>query len=445
MDFLRAIKLQRLSSELSSDNKEEKRKFQPLKYLVALILLLIVTSVLFSLKPSVQAFAYLPEDTSFYWQWADKPAISGNFDDFQLLDFSQSQASLSALQTILQETFMLSEEIIWFKQTNSETDNFLLKLTGTLSKEELKLLATQNQNMHFKLLAKDVLLISPDQSLAERLQINATDKFSQSLHHEGINIYLAAKNFENFVKVGKILTLDFSLEADVFVHLDSNKFDVYQTQSQEQASAWQGLVLPDKAKTILAFAEKKLENKAQWQALLSADIFTALPESILDRPELQDQQILFWENRAGEYLLASRQNFSEVMTLFIDNLPLEAESRLLPDGTSYQALVLADLVWQELAWPGQKAWQVANMFVLEQGGFYYLSNSEQLLKSLATQTPTTDSAKCLQPSESLIDWFFLDKQGLISLKLADFIPKEADLFQSLTYSTQFKRGLRLCW
>ncbi len=178
---------------------------------------------------------------------------------------------------------------------------------------------------------------------------------------------------------------------------------------------------------------------------MSADIFTALPESILYRPELQDQQILFWENRAGEYLLVSRQNFTDVMTLFIDNLPLEPESRLLPDGTSYEALVLADLAWQELAWPGQKAWQVANMFVLEQAGFYYLSNAEQLLKSLANQTLIADSAECLQPSESLADWFFLDKQGLISLKLADFIPKEADLFQSLTYSDQFKHGLRLCW
>lgn len=445
MDFLSIAKSQEQTQEQSFLQRLKLQKLQPLKYLVALVFVIFLFFIWFSLKPSLTAFDFVPQDTNFYWQWANKSAIAGDFDTFGALAQETSQAQLAKVNGLLQEAKSLAEEIVWFKIVGSEADNFLVKISGTLSKEELKLLNSNILNLHLDLLSNDILLISPDEKLKDTLQSNLANKFISASHQSGLNIYLHKADLDKFIKGDKNLWQNFIVEDEIFVHLDKQIFDVYTLGKKDLSFDWQQVSVPKNAQTLLAFSDQKTQMSDTWKSIIGPKIFSKLPAHILSREELQNTQLLLWEKESGEYLLAAPQDLRVLAPLFLEKLALKEEKQLLADGTAYQALVLADLQWQDLSWTGQTAWQFDNLSVLQLNNFYYLSNSQDLLRSLAESGDNQDILLCASEQDRVEDWLKLSNKQLDDLNLRDFLASKANSMQVLHYSNEIFNGLRFCW
>lgn len=445
MDFLSIAKSQEQTHEQSFLQRFKLPKLQPLKYLVALVFVGVLFFIWFSLKPSLAAFDFVPEDANFYWQWADKSAITGAFDTFGGLEQESSQRQLAKINGLLQEVKNLAEEIVWFKKAGSEADHFLLKITGTLSKDELKLLNENSLNLHLDLLSKDILLVSPDENLKNNLQSNLASKFISASHQSGINIYLQAAAADKFIKGDKNLWQSFLEGDEIFVHLDKQIFDVYTLGKKDLAFDWQQVLVPKNGQALLAFSDQKTQMTTPWQKIIGPNIFSKLPAHILSREELQNTQLLLWEKESGEYLLAAGQDLRPLAPLFLDKLVLKEEKQLLPDGTAYKALVLDDLQWQDLAWPNQKAWQLENLSILQLKDFYYLSNSQSLLQSLANLDTNQELLACASEYDKVSDWLKLSDKQLESLKLREFLLGSTKSVQIVNYSSEIFNGLRFCW
>lgn len=445
MDFLSIAKSQEQTQEQSFLQRLKLQKLQPLKYLVALVFVIFLFFIWFSLKPSLTAFDFIPSDTNFYWQWANKSVIAGDFDTFGGLEQGLASAQLAKVNGLLQEAKSLAEEIIWFKIVGSEADNFLVKISGTLSKEELKLLNSNTLNLRLDLLSNDILLISPDEKLKDTLQSNLANKFISASHQSGLNIYLHKADLDQFIKGDKNLWQNFIVEDEIFVHLDKQIFDVYTLGKKDLSFDWKQVSVPENAQTLLAFSDQKTQMSAPWKSIIGPKIFSKLPAHILSREELQNTQLLLWEKESGEYLLAAPQDLRVLAPLFLEKLALKEERQLLADGTAYQALVLADLQWQDLSWQGQTAWQFDNLSVLQLNNFYYLSNSQDLLRSLVESGDNQDILLCASEQDRVEDWLKLSNKQLDDLNLRDFLASKANSMQVLHYSNEIFNGLRFCW
>ncbi|MCB9802954.1 hypothetical protein H6761_02970 [Candidatus Nomurabacteria bacterium] len=444
MDFLELVKDNSAGVEQSLTPGKEKKKFQPLVYLVALILVVLSLAFWFSLKPSLQAFDFLPEETSFYWQWADPGALKLSEADFPGLNYQIAQEKLVQIQDLLQENSALLEEVIWFKK-DTEQDYFLLKIKGALSKEELNFLNQRTTTVKLTALTKQIFLVSSESEQKDKFQALVLEKFLLAKGQSGVNLYLSPEMSQVLIKKSAELSFPWSDQESLFVHLDQNKINFYQATKTEENFSWEQALIPKKGRAILAFDDFQDLEPSSWQAFLTSEIFQSLPVQNLQRDEFLNQQVLLWENEAGQYLVVSPQDLRPSVVLFLESLPLKEESRTLADGTLYQELVLADLEWQKLAWPEQDAWQLANLVLLEQDGLYYLSNSVELLGSLGKNAVSDEIAPCLEGQKELAQWIFLDQSVLESLKLPETFVEFDHFWQFMAYHDHSSQGWQFCW
>ena len=157
MDFISLVK------------KEKKRySFKWIQVAAAALVLFILAlfSTFWSTEPDVSAHDFLPANTTFYYQWANKNAFNQDLDKYELFDQSIAQEHLNEVAGMMGPNFSKVEELIWFRTEVGMGDAYLLRFSG-LSDKYLVELATSHPEVYFYKPINNILFIGPDEATAQ--------------------------------------------------------------------------------------------------------------------------------------------------------------------------------------------------------------------------------------------------------------------------------------
>lgn len=131
--------------------------------------------------------SYLPDSTNFYYHFTDNRSWEKEvLADYPGLDLTVPRSQIEKLQTLLGVSFLNSKEIVWFRINQSQGDNYLLRLSP-LQKKVLQQLQTDNPDLYFKQLDRDILLIAESSQLANT-SISTENRFVATQKEQGISL-----------------------------------------------------------------------------------------------------------------------------------------------------------------------------------------------------------------------------------------------------------------
>jgi hypothetical protein len=428
----------------------------PVTYIMALVVVLVLSAWWFSVKPEYSAYNFLPENTSFYYQWSDR--------EWQLsqptLIFSNStpQAKITDIDNILDMMMGQVAEVIWFQIDNQAQDNYLIRFIGNLTKQEIEYLAEAHPDWRFERVNDQILLLTQQESLLEQLPIAPVDKFLSAQKDTGQNIYFNIAQAPEFLAKTAQYLETVVAEQDIFLHLTfdgrHNLVDVYYIKDSEapvEGMSWSQAKLPRKFQVALAM-DGILREDSQWlDQNLITKLFSDAPNfDVLDKDVLSElwQQSLLIKNDEN-WLWVSHQDWQENIFALLDSFDVKEVSKTLPDGTLYTEFVKNKEVEFEYSdFVEQTYWRMDDLFGVQVDNLYYLSNSEDEIKQTMAHGRLAGDmwAGCgLNTSSLVTDWTHLEAQDLNMLDLGQDLLNDIKKIDIFAYQNHVTAGFRLCF
>lgn len=429
-------------------------------YAFALLLFVAIGMIWLSFKADQNLLNFLPETTSFYYQWqVDKdkqpPLVAWLQNNLQ-------QDAKIDLDILGPEFLDNTKDIVWFKLEGSEVNYYFFKAKTNFDKKEIKELLS-NKNFSWHLLAKNILVLANDVDF--KLDFQAQENLSTGPHFfnpSGENIFFSSQKPEFLTDIlaqvgdealfsGEKLWWQIDTEANL---KQVNIYQANNNQAAEQLSkalTWQDLKIISKPRLLL-FGEN-----------LSADNIKFLKENILSTVNSQAPHLKFgenfWQNFAsnsfyffdqdGDWFLSKEEDWYPALSSLKSEFEPVAKVRSLPDGTLYTELLKnKEVKVENLSWQTKAYWKMQDFYGVDIEAKHYLSNSEILVKDLlANSGDFSDNLQncAINEDEKLSDLIFLDKTAASQLNLAKVLG-EVDKFVLLfAYQSSQTQGLRLCW
>ncbi len=355
-----------------------------------------------------------------------------------------------------------TREIIWFKIADSETNYYFIKAKNSFNKKELKELFN-NKSFSWYLVEKNILAIAsqPDLKLDFVSQDNP-DIDPHFFNPSGENIFFSAQKPEFLTDIlAQVGDKAFSVGEKLWWQIDTEdnlkQINIYQLRTEHEA---------DQIANALTWGDLKIISKPRLLLFgenLNTDNIKFLKENILSIVNSQAPHLKFgenfWQNNAlhsfyffdqdGDWFLSKKDDWYPALSSLSSEFSIVTKTRSLPDGTLYTELLKnKETKIEKLSWQDKAYWQMQDFYGVDIAEQNYLSNSENLVKDLLSNS--ADFAEQFQncainEDEKLTNLIFLDKIASSQLKLGDFLA-EVDKFVLLfEYQGSQTQGIRLCW
>ncbi|MDD5749737.1 MAG: hypothetical protein PHO91_03050 [Patescibacteria group bacterium] len=433
------------------------KKNKPKAYFWLIVPAIIVFALPFSLflypkKEALPLSYYLPEGVSFYLEldtdfWAQDIQGAYHWFDLQSLDnlhqeqFEQWGPYFSRL-----------EKIILFKTGDSQrADNFLLYFSRLPDKSYLKKWQAEHSGYRWQSVGRHILLVVPQDSedFAFGQKYFYQPNSSEQPFFSFYGSILAWPEF--LLPLADILSAWQSDDAImVFVSPDGRQIDFGRTARSVATRDFSGLRAIADTDFALAFSDL-LDTKDFFAELLKQTV-GSLPYHSLAGQGLADivsapKALLAKDNG---WLLAGESEAVIDILRFLNVLVVKEVAKILPDGTPYYELVAdKEQSFAEHELKGRVYRQFGDIYSLELGDFYYLTNQEDFAKELIINPRYLENLlACGKTQNLLISDFFWLKTAKIddgnSLKNL-FLSQNIDYFRAFAYYQSDFSGVRVCF
>jgi hypothetical protein len=411
-------------------------------------------------KSFPKALDYLPPETNFYYQWVGQEALQPEYLGVPVFFVYQvPNIHLEKVRSLLTSSWPAVGELIWFQTDQAE--GYIIQFKDRLPKDFFNNLKKNHPEYFLAHPQSAILLVSASSELMAKLSSPAPRSEAGQLAPAGINIYYQTEQLPQFLlglhsNLVSLLTkpevwLNFFLNKNK--HGEINIFQKGNAQGLVVQNYWSALRVPKDFTLALGLTASSSSASAEIiKTRLVKPFFTSLASYNLDSRELTkylDGQAAIFQV-GDSWLLVAQKDFKPQLGDLADNLQLKELKKVLPDGTAYVELVTSDeQLIKELDFRGQKFWQIADLFGLNLGGYYYLSNSRPIIEGLILAPGSINSLASLCPSkrQQLInDFIYLQSASLPQGDLKQFLDNYH--FQDLelsSFTNHDWQGLKLCF
>lgn len=427
---------------------------------VVLLILLITSFVVIKLWPKQAQqpiLAYLPSETSFYFHFTESKEWGKDIlVEYPLVDSTVLATQINQLGDWLGVSFLNSKEIVWFRVGQSLQDNYLLRISP-LQKNVLQEIQEKYPNLYFKQLAKDTLLIASSEQLANSINEAALNDDLVVSYDRGINMYWQFTASPEFLEpLEPFLTGLFS-SGEVKLNIVKtdggqrivNFYDVDASLDQDSFPSYK---VPDSYDLALAFSQytpddiKMGLNNSIVQAVVDSFPYKNLsPKTMAE--QILNGAVIFQRN--DDWLLIFFEEPEAVILDFLDSFALDEVRKVLPDGTAYTELVVnPEQARQEIAFANKIYYQIANLYLYQEGQVNYLSNNQPILQEIIDkgQLATIMWSNCLPTDAKVGDFLQINSETLSEGPIKAYLRAMAiDKLQIASYRTDGIEGLQLCF
>jgi hypothetical protein len=428
------------------------------------ILILGVVAMFFLPKKSSQPLLmYLPQSTNFYYHWSDKTAFENlDISKIVVIDSQEPSTKIAKLKNLLQDGFLNTNEIIWFKTNSSSEDNYLLHLDE--GQQISKWLVANHPEYSYLLIEDDVLLLSIDSWLPNHYTEQAKIDMAVNNIGSGVNIFWSKNEAPIFLaSLSDWLKLDSGLP-NIYANINQQKdaqlnIHVWQAKLRQMINASSASEWPNKANfplgadLILGFGDHESDK---WQNVLSESIlqpiFTDLPYYRLSIEKIREQILknnyIYLADKS--WLMVSKEDWQAKINDWVPNLSLKEEKNRLPDGTVYTEYVSGEeAVFENLSYQGNAYWHYGAYYGAQIDQNFYLSNSESLIQAtLATKYKLQSN---VQQCEIAGNYQIIDLVQINSTKIKDesikkgLLDKNINNLTIISYENDRQIGFRACF
>lgn len=414
-------------------------------------------------KSSQPLLMYLPQSTNFYYHWSDQDAFENlDISKIVVIDSREPAAKLTKLKNLLQDGFLNTSEIIWFKTEASSEDNYLLHLDK--GQQISKWLVANHPEYSYLLIEDDTLLLSSDPWLPNNYIEQTKIDVAVNNLGSGVNIFWSKNEAPIFLAaLSDWLKLDSGLP-NIYANINQQKdgqlnIHVWQSKLRQLINAsslaeWPNTAnFPIGADLILGFGDHEADK---WQNVLSESIlqplFADLPYYRLTAQKIEEQILknnyIYLAN--NDWLMVSKEDWQTKINDWVPNLNLKEEKNRLPDGTVYTEYVSGtEVVIENLEYQGNVYWHFGDYYGAQMAQNYYLSNSESLIQ--ATLVTKYQLKNNIQLCEAQGNYQIIDLLQINSAKIQEDSIKKALLDKNInnltivSYENDQQIGFRACF
>ena len=398
-------------------------------------------------KPNVYARDFLPENTSFYYQWTDNRSIKDNpWHSLEFFDDSITDMKLSEVSNILTNSQSRLEELVWFK-TESDKDNYLLRLSS-ISQTYVDQLKTDYPELVFYRPHKKILLITDSQELSDNLPKLLLGKFTVNNIDTGVSMYWNLDNPPEFLQKLSTWLQPMFVESEIFVNFQKTggglkKINAWQIKDQQIANNF----------FINSRRLKDFDNVFGMSASSTQDFDSFIDTNILQgqfkyKKYFFDNNII-WQHE-NNWLMASDQDWQALSLDLASSFDLEEVTKVLSDGTAYVELVASsspEIV--QHAYYEKNYWQIDGLYGAEREGVYYLSNKQYLIEDILSSDYMISSAwaNCLDYTDIQInDFLILQTNKLANSPIKQYLEsQDINNLKFISYSNNNINAWQLCF
>ncbi len=421
----------------------------PWVYLLAVIVVAGLLVFWFSLQPNIKARDFLPDNTSFYFEWSDSRAWTrADIWPFKDVLLQGPEQNLIKLQDILEDNFQQLQEIVWFKLEGDEQDYYLLKFNNPLRKKQVEQINNKDETQKVWQIKHDVYLLSPTDSLINQLPKQIVNKFSLASGREGINIYFNLSQTPAWLSFfGEFLQNRFQSN-DTFVNLDFNhdQIDIFQSATTtSQDKDWQHWQLPNDFEAVMAFGDDAPDDFVKHQ--LWPVLLTDFPSYYFEEfsSQLANSLLVVDDQR---WLVASTTDWQQLVNDYANTFGVEEQEKLLPDRTRYIELVRKeDFIVANKEFVGSKYWQAGEFFGTSLADRHYLSNSEEFIQETIVGRQLSDGLwqNCLSEDIKIDSFMFVKAKLADKIGLKQVFNGKVQQVGLYSYHNLQVSGLKLCY
>ncbi len=419
---------------------------------LAVLIVVLLFAMFWSKGPDVYAKGFLPDNTTFYYQWANNKAIKANpWHDFELFDDNIADTRLSEVSDILVDSQSRLEELVWFK-TSSDQDHYLLRLSS-ISQSYIDQLKEQYPELVFYRPHKKILLITPSPELPNSLPKLLVSKFTVNNIDTGVSMYWSLDNSPEFLQKLSIWLEPMFTESEIFVNFQNtagnlNKINIWQVKNNN---------LP--AMTNNFFANTRRLYDFDNAIGLSADSMLTFDDfiktNILEKQfsslpyyDFTKNDIIVWQHEEN-WLMASDQDWQKLNFDLASSFDLQEITKVLSDGTAYVEFIASsspEII--QHAYYEQNYWQIDGLYGVEREDIYYLSNKQYLIEDILSSDYliTTLWSDCLDNNNQINDFVVWQTNKLKNSSIKQYLEsQDISNLKFISYSNNNINAWQLCF
>jgi len=440
---------------------KEKSKFLDIKVIlvIAVLIICLVITKLWSVAPQLSARDFLPLNTSFFYEWTSQKSLTDNLPP-QLIIFDDQLPMEKAdfLRQNLGDLFDNLQEAIWFKVAGSEEDNYLVKFSK-LSSKSFKNWHEKHPEVIYYQPSDNILMLTDSVELINSIKGKIIGHFTVNHLSKGINIYWQLNQPPDFLYNFSSFLAYSSENPEIFMNIQSvgqkqNKVNLFQINNQpldiEQNVLFK---IPSDFDLAIGFNASSTESLSNFlNKNLLIPIYDGLPYYNLSNQKISQyflgDNIIFQDDDG--WLMINQEDYQQKTLDLADSFEVQEINKVLPDGTAYTELIASQeqtIVEHEFA--DQKYWQIDGLFGIQLENYYYLSNRQYLIEDLITSDKKINNlwADCLDNSSYRVrDFIFWPTDKLPDIPIKAYL--EENNLQSLdifSYYNSAITGLQWCF
>jgi len=427
---------------------------------VAIVIIVFILISILSQKPATQARDFLPTNTSFFYEWADRKSFDNQLPaQPNLFDYDVPAQQISHLQQILGNIFTSTEEAIWFRVNHTENDNYILRFSG-LSSDILENFKASHPEYLYYQPNNDILVITQAPEIIKDIKDKKISSFTVNHIKRGVNLYWYLGQAPEFLeKISSLIKSSFD-QQKIFMNIElrddkKGSINIFQINNQPEniSNSLDLLKIPKDFNQAIGFNASSTNNLDNFLITnLLLPIYDSLPYYSLGKQKTGDyflnNDIIFQQDE--DWLIISENDKRVHLLDLLDNFAVLEVSKVLADGTAYTELVAKpDLIIVDHQIMGQSYWQIDGLFGMNFANHYYLSNRQYLIEDSIKSNRNIDElwATCLASDNYRIKDFIsweTDKlpESLIRSYLQD---NNLSSLRVFSYYNSIITGLKWCF
>lgn len=434
--------------------QEKKRKFDiRLLGLLIVLVVFLIFSLTWSMKPVVKAKDCLPADVSFYYEWTNSQTFENN--NYFLFNNLELDNQINELKRLLDDRLTNVEEIIWFHSLADQNDNYLIRFSQNV-RGVINLLKKDHPEYQYYQPNTSILLITKSDQVINSVKKDKAEHFALDNFRTGTNLYWQIDNPPEFLQDLSNILSSVELDQEVFANLDKkgnklsfNLFNKQDNLNDGNLKSFNNVIIPDNFDLAIGFSSNSTMNDVIIDNLL-VPIYDKLPYYGLNKENinnnlLNDNIILQYQD---DWLMIRDNDWQDLAIGLAKTLEIEEVSKVLPDGTAYTELrAKAEQLKIDHQFQEQAYWQIDGLFGLKLADQYYLSNRQYLIEQVIKSNHRLIDiyADCLGTDLNIQDFVSLKTDKINKEYLNNYLnTHNIQYLDIFSYHNQLIQGYQLC-